>query len=147
MHCGDSILTGIGEKLLSQKRRVKIRDFRGAIATVMYENIKPTEAATVGTDIFLWILGNFWENLFYRTPPGDWFWIDTSNTETTRSTLSRVLDGNLALKTFSNERQQKLKSNYIDINNALQYKKSGFVDDKVNDMLKELNHALLCTDL
>ena len=53
LHCGDSILTGIGEKLLSQKRRVKIRDFRGAIATVMCENIKPTEAATVGTDIFL----------------------------------------------------------------------------------------------
>ena len=51
LHRGDSILTGIDEKLLSHKRSIKVRDFRGAITTVMYENIKLTEAATGG---FLW---------------------------------------------------------------------------------------------
>ena len=24
--------------------------------------------------VFLWILRYFWEHLFYRTPPGGWFW-------------------------------------------------------------------------
>ena len=28
------------------------------------------------TGVFLWILQNFYEQLFYRTPPSDYFWID-----------------------------------------------------------------------
>ena len=28
-----------------------------------------------GTGIFLWIFQNFWEHLFYRTPPEECFWV------------------------------------------------------------------------
>ena len=32
-----------------------------------------------GTGVFLWILQNFQEHLFYRTPPGDCFWYKQEN--------------------------------------------------------------------
>lgn len=38
---GGLILTGIDEKLISQNRSLKVRDFWGATTADMYDNIKP----------------------------------------------------------------------------------------------------------
>ena len=32
-----------------------------------------------GTGVFQWILRNFWEHPFYRTPPGNFFWSSPKN--------------------------------------------------------------------
>ena len=53
-----------------------------------------------GTDVFLWILRDFQEHLFYRTPPGQWFWstwqIFIMLSAKIRSILLNVLGRNLS---------------------------------------------------
>ena len=37
-------------------------------------SLQPYLKIVSGTDVLLWILRNFWEHFFYRTPPDNCFW-------------------------------------------------------------------------